>query len=177
MVFFIDVGYLKQLLAYRAQHPKVASEYEKISTQIKDLVAEGHDCQLHIHPHWEDCSHDGEKWIMKTDRYKLDDFSDEEIDQIVTEYKDILFQHTGKKVFAYRAGGWCLQPFDRVRAAFFKAGIELDSTVFPNGYFMQGNYYYDFRGCPDKGKWPAARTTSTPPGRRWAMCCRDLPMI
>jgi hypothetical protein len=153
MVFFIDVGYIKQMLAYKDQHPQVAHEYRLISEQIKDLVNEGHDCQLHIHPHWEDCSHNGEQWIMKTDRYKLNDFSDEEIDRIVVEYRDILFQHTGKKVFAYRAGGWCLQPFERVRSAFFKADLELDSTVFPNGVFTEGNYYYDFRGAPNKGKW------------------------
>ncbi|MCB9224871.1 MAG: hypothetical protein R2780_15360 [Crocinitomicaceae bacterium] len=153
IVFFIDVGYLKQLVAFKDQYPKVSQEYQLISQQIKDLVNEGHDCQLHIHPHWEDCIHDGSDWVMKTDRYKLDDFSDEEIDRIVIEYRDILFQHTGKKVFAYRAGGWCLQPFDRVRSAFYKADIQLDSTVFPNGKFTEGNYYYDFRGCPDKGKW------------------------
>lgn len=153
MVFFIDVGYLKQLLAFKDQFPKVAAEYQALSSQIKDLVNEGHDCQLHIHPHWEDSYHDGNQWIMKTDRYKLDDFSDEEIDRIVQEYHDILFEHTGKEVFAFRGGGWCLQPFERVRSAFFKADLKLDSTVFPNGVFTKGNYYYDFRGSPNKSKW------------------------
>src|SRR5690606_30550030 len=112
--------------------------------QIKTLVDEGHDCQLHIHPHWEDCVHDGQQWNMVTDRYKLDDFSDQEIENIFREYHQILKDLTGKHVTSYRAGGWCLQPFDRVKPSFEHAGITLDSTVFPGGKFTAGNYFYDF---------------------------------
>lgn len=153
MVFFIDTGYLKKLIEFKDQYPLVQHEHDLVMTQIQDLVVEGHDCQLHIHPHWEDCTHDGKAWIMKTDRYKLDDFSDEEIERIVIEYKDILANITGKKVSSYRAGGWCLQPFNRVQKAFEKAGLNLDSTVFPNGKFTAGNYYYDFTNSPKKSKW------------------------
>jgi hypothetical protein len=151
--FFVDVGYLKQLQLLKDQYPKVAEEYQLVKTQIDQLVAEGHDCQLHIHPHWEDCSHDGEKWNMITDRYKLDDFSDEDIERIVLEYAQILTQWTGKAVHTYRAGGWCLQPFERVQKAFSKIGIKYDTTVFPGGKFTAGNYYYDFTNCPNKSKW------------------------
>ena len=54
MVFFIDVGYLKKLIAFKDQFPNVKAEHDAIIDQVKKLVAEGHDCQLHIHPHWED---------------------------------------------------------------------------------------------------------------------------
>lgn len=153
MVFFIDVGYLKKMIEYKDQYPLVNEEYNKVSSQIKELVNEGHDCQLHIHPHWEDCSHDGEQWQMTTDRYKLTDFSDQDIEEIILEYHKILFAHTGKIVSSYRAGGWCLQPFDRIKPALEKASIKLDSTVFPDGKFTAGNYYYDFTNSPKKGKW------------------------
>ncbi len=153
MVFFIDTGYLKKLIEYKDQFPKVKSEHEAVFNQIKTLVSEGHDCQLHIHPHWEDCTHNGNEWIMKTDRYKLDDFSDEDIVRIVKEYKSILENTTGKKVSSYRAGGWCLQPFNRVQKVFKEVGITLDSTVFPDGKFTAGNYYYDFTNSPAKSKW------------------------
>ncbi|MBD3636441.1 MAG: hypothetical protein HUJ25_03790 [Crocinitomicaceae bacterium] len=152
-VFFIDVGYIKKLGEYKDQFPKVEKEYKKVVKQIKTLVFEGHDCQLHIHPHWEDCTHDGEKWNMVTDRYKLDDFSDDEIDSIVKEYHSILENLTEKKVTSYRAGGWCLQPFDRVKSSFEDIGIKLDSTVFPGGKFTEGNYYYNFVNTPDQGRW------------------------
>jgi len=153
MVFFIDTGYLKKLIEYKDQYPKVQEEHRAVFDQIKTLVKEGHDCQLHIHPHWEDCNHNGEEWIMKTDRYKLDDFSDEDIIRIVKEYKSILENTTGEKVSSYRAGGWCLQPFDRVQKVFEEVGITIDSTVFPDGKFTAGNYYYDFTNSPTKSKW------------------------
>ncbi|MBN4071158.1 hypothetical protein JYT72_01480, partial [Crocinitomix catalasitica] len=102
---------------------------------------------------WEDCTHDGTKWQMLTERYKLDDFSDADIDRIVSEYHEILTSWTGKPVHTYRAGGWCLQPFGRVQKAFSKIGIKYDSTVFPGGKFTSGNYYYDFSSSPAKSKW------------------------
>ncbi|MDQ3047424.1 MAG: hypothetical protein M3R27_07745 [Bacteroidota bacterium] len=83
-------------------------------------------------------------------RYKLADFNEEEIDQIVGKYKKVLSDLTGKKIFAFRAGGWCMQPFSKLRAAFLKHEIYLDSSVFRNGYFVTDNYDYDFRTAPDK---------------------------
>jgi hypothetical protein len=153
MVFFIDVGYLKKLEEFRAQFPLVEHEYQLVFNQIKDLVAEGHDCQLHIHPHWEDCTHDGCQWKMIVDRYKLIDFSEEEIIEIVLEYKSILKSITQKPIIAYRAGGWCLQPFSKIQKAFSKAGLKIDSTVFPGGENKKGNYFYDFKNTPNKDKW------------------------
>lgn len=153
LVFFIDTGYLKQLDLLKDRFPQVKYEYDLIKDQIQNLVSEGHDCQLHIHPHWEDCTHNGSEWIMVTDRYKLVDFSDDDILRIMLEYRDILEQWTGKPIHSYRAGGWCLQPFNRIENAFKKAGIILDSTVFPSGKFTEGNYYYDFTNSPNLSKW------------------------
>ena len=152
MVFFVDVGYLKQLEQFKNVEA-VQLEHQKVEAQIKQLVAEGHDCQLHIHPHWEDSSHDGQQWIMKTDRYKLDDFDDDSIYRIVSEYKKILERWTGKAVHTYRAGGWCLQPFSRMKKAFSDNGLKQDSTVFPGGKFTAGNYYYDYTPAPDESNW------------------------
>ena len=152
-VFFIDTGYLKQLEEFKDQFPQVQYEFELVKKQIQELVAEGHDCQLHIHPHWEDTIHNGKEWVMNTDRYKLVDFSDGEIMRIVTTYRDILFRWTGKPIHSYRAGGWCLQPFNRIEPAFKAIDIKIDSTVFPGGIFTAGNYFYDFTKAPKLSKW------------------------
>lgn len=152
-VFFIDVGYLKKLIELKDSNSKVAHEHQLVTQQIETLVDEGHDCQLHIHPHWEDCTHNGEQWTMNTNRYKLVDFSDAEIEKIVLGYQAILANVTKKTVNIYRAGGWCLQPFSRIKKAFEKAGLKLDSSVFPGGKFTAGNYYYDFSKTPQKSIW------------------------
>lgn len=152
MIFFIDVGYLKKLDEYKTISA-VGHQRKLVREQIAELIDKGHDCQLHIHPHWEDTIHDGTQWIMKTDRYKLADFKDEEARNLVLEYKKILESWTGQKVHSYRAGGWCLQPFSQVRDAFLEAGIKYDSTVFPGGKFTAGNYYYDYTSAPDLSSW------------------------
>jgi hypothetical protein len=149
----VDTGYLKKLNEYKDQYPKVKHEHDLVIDQIKTLVKEGHDCQLHIHPHWEDSTHNGKDWEMNISRYKLVDFSDEEIEKIVLEYQQILKVITQKPVNIYRAGGWCLQPFSRIQKAFEKADLKLDSSVFPGGKFTSGNYFYDFTNTPQKSIW------------------------
>ncbi|MFK8036974.1 MAG: hypothetical protein AB8B74_01695 [Crocinitomicaceae bacterium] len=152
MTFFVDVGYLKQLSAH--QHIlAVKTDYLAVKQQIKSLVAEGHDCQLHIHPHWEDSYHDGDKWVINVDRYKLADFNEVDIQRIVLEYQAILKDFTKKPVTKYRAGGWCLQPFSKMVDVFKKAGLTIDSTVFRYGKNITSPYYYDFENCPEKDHW------------------------
>ncbi|MBK7128524.1 MAG: hypothetical protein IPM74_00905 [Crocinitomicaceae bacterium] len=151
--FFIDAGYLVKLNEFAHQFSVVKAERDAVFNQIKNLVADGHACDLHIHPHWEDCTHNGEQWIMKTNRYKLDDFSDFEIEQIFIKYHQALTSITGYSSQVYRAGGWCIQPFSRIKKAFDSAGILIDSTVFPGGKSIVGNYSYDFTNSPKKSSW------------------------
>lgn len=149
-VFFVDIGFIIKLDEYRRQFPQLAADYDLITTQVKQLSDSGHDVQLHIHPHWEDSRYDGKRWIIDVKRYKLTDFSETEISSIVRRYKEALHSITGKMIFAYRAGGWCLQPFEKLKKAFKENNISLDSSVFRNGFFETAQYAYDFRNAPDK---------------------------
>ncbi|MGV6862197.1 MAG: hypothetical protein ACWA41_10515 [Putridiphycobacter sp.] len=153
MIFFIDVGYLIKLKAYINQYETAKRDYDAVVSQIKLMSEKGHDCQLHIHPHWEDCDFDGVQWNMNVSRYKLVDFSETEIERFVLQYKTFLEEIIDKKVHAYRAGGWCLQPFSKIQKAFQKADLKLDSTVFPGGINSKGSYFYDFTKVPNQDKW------------------------
>jgi hypothetical protein len=148
--FFVDCGFVLKLDEFRKKHPQLQKDYEAITEQIKYLSNTGHDIQLHIHPHWEDSYYNGERWIIDVKRYKLVDFNETEIADIVYRYKKVLTELTGKQIFAYRAGGWCLQPFSKLKKAFIKNNITLDSSVFRNGFYSSENYNYDFRAAPDK---------------------------
>jgi len=151
--FFVDSGYLVRAKAEQGKSKKLSKEYEAVVEQIKKLDEEGHSIQLHIHPHWEDSYHDGKQWVMDTTRYKLHDFSEDEIDDIVYRYKKVLTDIVGDKVFAYRAGGWCIQPFSKLSKAFKKHNIWLDSTVFSEGRNRSETHYFNFRGAPQKTAW------------------------
>ncbi len=148
--FFVDCGFILKLDEFRKKHPQLEKDYNLITEQIKYLSATGHDIQLHIHPHWEDSYYDGNRWVIDIKRYKLMDFNETEIADIVYRYKKVLVDLTGKEIFAFRAGGWCLQPFDKLKKTFKENNITLDSSVFRNGFYISENYNYDFRNAPDK---------------------------
>lgn len=152
--FFVDIGYLIQLKKWSSQFTELKDTLIKIKTQLKQLQSEGHDLQLHIHPHWETAKYENGSWrFTMDDNYKLSDFSSPEIERIVFDYKAKLEAITEQKINGFRAGGWCLQPFDQFVNIFKKAGITLDSTVFHGGHLETKHYYFDFRKAPNKGRY------------------------
>jgi hypothetical protein len=145
LVFFLDVGFLIKLKESKEQFPILNADFEQIMNQLKEMVELNCDVQLHIHPHWEKSFFNGEKWIVVTDDcYKLSDFPDAEAEAIVRKYHHFLSTLTKKKITTYRAGGWCIQPFEQIEKVFQELGIEKDSTVFPGGKFESEHYQFDF---------------------------------
>jgi hypothetical protein len=151
--FFVDSGYLLALEKYSKRYPSVGYEKKIVFEQLKQLSAAGHDCQLHIHPHWEDSYYDGNSWKMNTERYRLDQFSDDQIQQIIHSYYQITKEVGGKDPVAYRAGGWCLPPWSKVDAGFKKLGVWIDSTVYEKGLIDAGVIQVDFRKAPSLDQW------------------------
>lgn len=152
LIFFVDAGYLVRLKDHSDQI-ECKRALESIYAQLNQLSSQGHQIALHIHPHWEDSTYANGKWNINTKRYKLSDFSKEEAANIITKYDHILSQITGKKCNAYRAGGWCVQPFSHIKDALKLNGITIDSSVYPNGYHDSPAHAYDFRKTPQKAQW------------------------
>lgn len=153
LVQFVDIGFILKLDEYRKKFPVLEKDYKAIIEQLQRLNSTGHDIQLHIHPHWEDSFYDGNKWVINVTRYKLSDFAEHEINEIVGRYKNALQVITSKDIFAFRAGGWCLQPFDKLKNPLFQNGIRVDSSVFANGCYASAQYHYDFKNAPLKSSW------------------------
>lgn len=145
IVFFVDVGYLIKLNEFKSTYPSLNSDFNKITSQIKYLSRNGHGIELHIHPHWENTTYNGDKWEFDTSKYKLVDFSKSEAHNIVLKYSRFLEEVSGKVPIAFRAGGWSAQPFSHIMEALKDVNISIDSTVFPNGYHASKNQFYDFR--------------------------------
>ena len=151
--FFVDCGFIIKLDEFRKKYSVLENDYRAVMSQLQQLARQGHDLQLHIHPHWEDSFYNGEKWCVDTKRYKLSDFNESAIADIVKRYKKVLEELSGKPVIANRAGGWCLQPFDKIKNILMENEVFIDSTVFKNGHHVSENYFYDFRNAPDKTSW------------------------
>lgn len=148
--FFVDVG---QLIAFE-KYPELKDDLERLKEQINDIIESGHDVQLHIHPHWENAVYKNGNWEMNiSGHYKLADHSEEEIKRIVVSYKRYLDQLIGRKTTVYRAGGWCIQPFELLAEVFKEEGLLFDSSVIPGDFMETTEYAIDFRDAPDKGKY------------------------
>lgn len=154
MCFFIDAGFLWRLRVASANSVALQKDYLAIRRQLDALLSEGHEIQLHVHPHWEDSSWKDGEWHINIDRYKLHDFSQSEIAEILIRYHAELTNIAGaENVFAFRAGGWVIQPFEKLSDALWNLGIRLDSTVYRGGFEGSSTHAYDFRVAPKLSRW------------------------
>jgi hypothetical protein len=154
LVFFVDAGFLLRLRSGRAHHPQLRRDYDLVCRQVEDMARQGHEIQLHVHPHWEDAVWTGEAWYLNLDRYRLHDFAPKDIQYIVGAYTGILRDLAGTdQAFAYRAGGWRLQPFAPLGDALLAHGVRIDSTVFAGGLLQDPAGGFDFRQAPDLDHW------------------------
>ena len=121
LVFFVDVGYLIKLEEFGEEFHELRNELKLVRAQISNMVERGHDVQLHIHPHWERSIYANGKWTINADgAYKLADFQQDEIERIIRTYKTYLDNLVDYRTTAFRAGGWCIQPFDKLKDIFIR---------------------------------------------------------
>lgn len=151
LIFFADIGFLIRAEHFSHTYPELSKNVNTVRFQIKRMVDQGHDVQLHIHPHWEKSIYKDGKWDINAEgAYKLDDFSDEGIVDIVTRYKTYLDELVGYKTTAFRAGGWCVQPFERLKKIFLELGIRYDSSVIPGMKYETAHYRFDFSSVAEQ---------------------------
>ncbi|MCR9278947.1 MAG: hypothetical protein NXH85_13325 [Pseudomonadaceae bacterium] len=148
---FVDAGYLLALSRHRGE--KAQRDHATVARQLESLSKRGHEVQLHVHPHWQDSEFDGETWAINTQRYRLHDFSASEQVSLVAEYKTHLQSFSANEITTYRAGGWCMQPFDELAAALAAAEITVDSTVFAGGVSEDRQRGFDFSNAPIDALW------------------------
>ncbi len=158
LVLFVDALWLRRLRELAGQHRALMAEHLRVCRQLEQAVKDGHELQLHLHPHWIDSHWTGERWQMDLRRYRLHAFADAEIAEMALLGAEALraFGGAGRgsaQVSAFRAGGWCLQPFGRLRQPLLDAGIRIDSTVYDGGVQTGGTHDYDFRGAPAASRW------------------------
>lgn len=146
---FVDIGYIVRC---KTLGRDIAGR-DMVIEQLSELHANGHDLQLHIHPHWEDAEHNSNGWDLSATRYRLHQFSKSNVEDIVSKYSEALTELTGTAPIAYRAGGWCVQPFEHMAAELFDVGIRVDSTVFRYGRNVANVHGFDFYDAPDQTSW------------------------
>jgi len=145
-IFFVDTTYLMTLKKYNHR------DFFKISKQLQEIVKIGSSVELHLHPQWLDAKPNKNEWIFESfNRYRLHSLSQQEIIKLFEEGSCLLEDITNTKIQAFRAGGWSITPFEKLKEAFVKCGIKIDMSVLPNFYKNElPMHYYDFRNVSSK---------------------------
>jgi hypothetical protein len=158
MTLFADVASV-----WRYHSLKVESDYILLfEEQLRRAIHEGHDVQLHLHPHWMTSTFDGNKWEMDESKFKLSDigYGERKI-QSVESAEELIIR--GKKYLegllrpvapsyrciAFRAGGYAIQPNEKeLISTLLSAGFIIDSSIVPGMFFKSNVNQIDFRKIP-----------------------------
>ena len=149
---------------------------DRVKEQVCKAVAEGHDVQTHLHPHWlfTDVHKSGN--LFDPARYLLGKCSDDpgECLRLVSqylresrEYLTGLIRHVDPsyRCIAFRAGGYGLQPnAPIILQALHDSGYLIDSSIVPDLVSQTAVNEIDYRDVPRRPNyWLSARTgLSTP---------------
>ena len=145
--FFVDILFYIKMLR---ENKETAKEAKLIKDQLSTLVRKGHRIELHLHPHWEDAIYSSGNWIFPSYKhYRLDSLPDHKILEYfiagVNELNSIAREvKTDYQVSAFRAGGLCIQPFDKLISSFRAVGIFIDSSVAPGLKDDSNNHSFSF---------------------------------
>ena len=153
--FFIDYLMLKCLRKIDTE--RTARDIQLIETQIKDIVRRGHRIELHLHPRWIDAQYNGDgTWNFQNyTHYALSSLGESAVINMFKEgtaYLNNLAQEVepGYTICAFRAGGWAIQPFHKIKKAFLEANIKIDSSISYGAYGKNQYSSFDFLNAPDK---------------------------
>ena len=153
VTFFVDAGMLCRMEALAAANAGIEKDLSRIKGHLGTLSAQGHEIGLHIHPHWEDTRWENGVWDFHGTRYRLSEFSDNDVTEIVRRYAGVLQELTNGAVHSYRAGGFCIEPFARISSELNIQGIMIDSSVVPGAVLKDESKGFDFGQVQDSSWW------------------------
>ncbi len=174
MTIFWDILHYYRLVELENEFPTLKSDRINIENQVGCFVKDGHDVQMHLHPHWLDASYEKNRWKFEYHRFRLQDLSIIEdscdintISGCITIAKETIEKFIRKtiptyKVTTFRAGGYLIQPFGDIRKEFLKNNILIDSSVCPGLSLRNGSSSYNFHGYPESSNYKFENDPSIP---------------
>lgn len=150
-IFFIDILYYIKMLEY----PELEEIRVLMKQQIQDLLRDGHDIELHLHPHWINSSYEKGEWKFKYSKYRFEQLTLSERDEVFEKGVNYLLEickevKENYEINGYRAGGWCIQPFEIFYPYFKKYGLKYDSSVMDGKQAKGIGHKFNFTKLPNK---------------------------
>ncbi len=155
-LFFVDTLYLYRL--QNIETNQTQSDYLSICNQLIQILKNGHFIFPHIHAHWYNANYNKE-----IDRWSLTDLSLYRFHAANAQQQNHAFEFSMQlikdiqqkanifyNIDSYRAGGWCIQPFEGFKPYFIKYGIKNDFSVLKNFSANNPYFYYNFKNFPQQ---------------------------
>ncbi len=149
LTVFVDGAYIWRMQSY----PELKEDYDRVLNHLSQLSNQGHEIQFHFHPQWLYSKYEGGSWIMDLDHYKLSDVEDDVLDNVFPAALNIIRSVSRNEVCAFRAGGYTIQTYKKMRKLFVDNGIRIDSSVMPGAVDFGDKQYYDYRNAPKLPYW------------------------
>lgn len=143
---------------------------EAMEQQILDMIARGHDVQLHLHPQWVDAKWDNDHWTVDFKNWRLGTFvsSSMTLKELISKGKTTLEQmirpsFPDYECNAIRAGGYNAQPSDAIIEAMREYGLKVDSSIVPGAKEQGSHSFYDYSCSPsNEGCWSVGEKLEEP---------------
>lgn len=161
-VFFIDTLFLQKL----KQTSELKPDFEKVKQQLQLLYNEGHYIYPHIHPHWLDAEYipkEKQFNLSNLTKYSLAVLDDRTVSALFAQSISLL-QEIGISYseWGYRAGGWCIQPFERYENIFKDYSIVYEFSVLPGYKNQSSNQLFDYTSFTNTTPYKFLNNIETP---------------
>lgn len=151
-IFFVDSLYLCRL--QESTSPQNQADLKVIFLQLENIVKQGHQIGVHIHPHWLDAKYqeNSNNWNgTNKNRFALSCLDDSLRTETIRKSVEILSPYMDMtRPITYRAGGFYCQPFNLLTDTFTQYNVLIDFSVMRDftstGY--QNRYAFDFTNPP-----------------------------
>lgn len=154
LTVFVDGAYLYRMNELKDSYLSIQNDLNDVVANIKEISDRGHSVQYHFHPQWLYSTYDEEKgWNMDLDHYKLSDVDKDKLSAAFRIGKEIIEKVVGKKLTAFRAGGYSLCSYAYYGRLFNDNGIKIDSSVLPGKMADSKFQVYDYRKTPSKSSY------------------------
>lgn len=155
-IFFIDTTYIWRLK--KLQKNKAKEDLETLQHQLNKILTSGHYIFPHLHPHWIDAVYleNINEWdLSDKTKYRFHNISHDQKKEIFDFSIQFIEQlqknaNVSYPIDSYRAGGWCIEPFEDFRPFFDSYGIKNDFSVLKDFSLTDKDSFYNFENFPSR---------------------------
>jgi hypothetical protein len=151
--FLPDLMQQLRFRALAANHPDLEIIADSWDDHVRESFQQGHDIQLHLHPHWLNARYENARWRLDGDWSILNYNRDTAAAMLANgkQYLENLLQPIDSSYccLAFRAGALAAAPSDHLFKSLAGLGIQLDVSITGGLLINNQSLQLDYRNCEE----------------------------